>query len=1433
MKITHLLFIIILITYQAFAQNESILTFDINALSKSNEKNIFIEPTSPNATFSIDDVSWSNQIDQDLDTYTRSRRLILRITASEATFTTLRIWTDNGGGNVVYFDYPSDGSGFLLPQGTADYYLDGFGTVSLCGSELPHEVYDISIFLRQWPDGTTLAYRFDTDDADLNNEKFETAAEDIQPNIRVNPTSLTINDPAALRDFSRDPYQINLKNRQIVPSINLEDTSSLTTGEYFLLQFDELPTITELDGYGIKAINFINKNTIMGFISNAVSSQALKKLRWHGKLLASDKISKYVTKQLNERTGNFTFLVYGHTNVLSKNLSNLITSLGGSIINHLSLPSYVKIVRGDNDVFSKLSTIREIAWIMDASPALLKGDPVYFCPGAMTAYGPVGEYVLHDDGWDGPGLGSVELTYFFINGTPDISGDDEQTAVVNGLLEWTKYADITFSQALSSGQNQSFDIMWASGDHGDGDPFDGPGNVLAHCFYPHPPNSETIAGDMHFDEDETWSLTSNYHQFSVALHEAGHGLGLGHSDDPNAVMYAFYQQVTGLQADDIAGIQAIYAPASNANTFTIFNDGQGVLTISSISDNKGWLTTSGFPSTPFNIVAGGSQIVTCNVDWNQLSSQETGAVTINSNDPDEPSVQVSVTAIPDLGDGNDDPTTATVISSIPHTGNYEINPEGDIDWYRLNLTINTAYTIANSSSSNYDSELWLYGPGNSGGTDVGLLVANNDDYGGSLQPRIDYTPTSSGYYFLRIADYSNNPAGSLRKEAKTSSILATGTYTLNITEIPVETVATPTFSPASGTQQPVNVTISCTTPDAVIHYTENGSDPTESSPVYSTPITLSSTTEVTLKAKAWKIGMNASLAASANYPGVVDGVPLIPVTTSETVQKGQDFWVDIQVGDADNPVTDLKVITFDMNYTNTAIIDYVTDEIGPFITSAQKTVLTDDPNGSISASVYRTSGGNSGFGVILRIKFNINNQAIQGQQITFSFLSVQANDASGNLINITPQTKTVTVIEGATVWPGDANNNATVNLFDINPIIIYYGLTGPVRPNASDNWAPQISPFWTPPEATYADCNGNGTINLFDINTVIINYGQTQTSNEPSSDQPKFALADPPLEIVGPVSAVSPGDIFELLINIGSVSLPVTDVKVVTFELSYTQTIFVDYVDYSLVGSFITGGQATVISDDSNGLLTASVYRTSGGNSGFGTIIKFRFQSLPSTPITTTVEYSFGSIQANRSDGTLQPLSPVGTVVELPVELTSFTASASANNNIILKWETATEINNYGFDVERKTNDGEWGKIGFLTGNGNSSSPKRYSYVDNNLFGGSKFQYRLKQIDNDGRYTYSKEIEIEAIPDKYDLLQNYPNPFNPITNIEFQILKPGLVKIKIYDILGNEVATLVNKELEIGYYKCQWNANGVSSGVYFYQIQTVEFVSTKKLLLTK
>ncbi len=186
----------------------------------------------------------------------------------------------------------------------------------------------------------------------------------------------------------------------------------------------------------------------------------------------------------------------------------------------------------------------------------------------------------------------------------------------------------------------------------------------------------------------------------------------------------------------------------------------------------------------------------------------------------------------------------------------------------------------------------------------------------------------------------------------------------------------------------------------------------------------------------------------------------------------------------------------------------------------------------------------------------------------------------------------------------------------------------------------------------------------------------------------------------------------------------------------------------------------------------------------------------------------------------------------VPVELVSFTASVN-KSDVLLNWTTATETNNSGFSVERKTQNSDWKQIGFVKGKGTTTHSNSYSFTDDNV-ASLKYSYRLKQIDFDGSTKYSKIVEIEVnIINVFSLAQNYPNPFNPTTVISYTVPKVSKVKLSVFNILGEEVATLVNEVKSQGTYKINFNASKLSSGVYIYRLETNGFVSSKKMILTK
>lgn len=190
----------------------------------------------------------------------------------------------------------------------------------------------------------------------------------------------------------------------------------------------------------------------------------------------------------------------------------------------------------------------------------------------------------------------------------------------------------------------------------------------------------------------------------------------------------------------------------------------------------------------------------------------------------------------------------------------------------------------------------------------------------------------------------------------------------------------------------------------------------------------------------------------------------------------------------------------------------------------------------------------------------------------------------------------------------------------------------------------------------------------------------------------------------------------------------------------------------------------------------------------------------------------------------------------VPVELISFTANIT-DKKITLNWQTATEINNTGFEIERSMDKTTFNKIGFAAGSGTSTEKINYSFEDDLISSNfkGKILYRLKQIDADGTYKYLNAIEVDVdfTPKEFALFQNYPNPFNPATIISYQIPVSGKVSLKVFDMLGREVVTLVDEVKEAGAYNVSFNGKSFTSGAYFYRFQSGDYIKINKMTLMK
>ena len=259
-----------------------------------------------------------------------------------------------------------------------------------------------------------------------------------------------------------------------------------------------------------------------------------------------------------ERWGGSAYVVVFRSGADMARARDRMRASGFDLIEHPDLRERDLLVAGPRGRVGQLGQWDEVAYVLPASPALVAGQPVTACSGPSIEEGEAGEYVQVGRGWTRTPGRPVELRYTFESVTAKIDEGAARAEIERALREWEKHANLTFTADGEAGGPRTIAIRFAEGAHGDSYPFDGAGRGLAHTFYPAPPNPEPIAGNMHFDGAEDWRIGAGVDLYSVALHEAGHALGLGHSDQPGAVMYPYYHQANGLTSDDIAGIRELY-----------------------------------------------------------------------------------------------------------------------------------------------------------------------------------------------------------------------------------------------------------------------------------------------------------------------------------------------------------------------------------------------------------------------------------------------------------------------------------------------------------------------------------------------------------------------------------------------------------------------------------------------------------------------------------------------------------------------------------------------------------------------------------------------------------------------------------------------------------------------------------------------------------
>ncbi|MCW8803914.1 MAG: T9SS type A sorting domain-containing protein, partial [Ignavibacteriaceae bacterium] len=267
--------------------------------------------------------------------------------------------------------------------------------------------------------------------------------------------------------------------------------------------------------------------------------------------------------------------------------------------------------------------------------------------------------------------------------------------------------------------------------------------------------------------------------------------------------------------------------------------------------------------------------------------------------------------------------------------------------------------------------------------------------------------------------------------------------------------------------------------------------------------------------------------------------------------------------------------------------------------------------------------------------------------------------------------------------------------------------------------------------------------------------------------------------------------------------------------------------------AYLQNNLALQFSAEPEWLLAENIEGTVYNGNSIAVLLNFLTEGLDSG------DYSMDMVISSNDPLTPDIIVPIAMKITsiVPVEFSLFTLE-NINDEVVLKWQTATETNNRGFEIERSQklnikSQSDWANISFVEGRGTSTEKTDYIFRDKIAEPGI-YIYRLKQIDFDGTVSYSSEAEVEVIsPKEFALYQNYPNPFNPSTTIKFALPEKTNIELSVYNSLGEKVADVLSSELSEGYHEVEFSASNLSSGIYFYRLESGNFVSVKKMIIIK
>lgn len=327
-----------------------------------------------------------------------------------------------------------------------------------------------------------------------------------------------------------------------------------------MIEFAQLPAppdLEELRRRGAAIVAVLSDRAFVLAASDTFTSDGLD-LTWSGAFAPAEKLSPRL-----RRGRSSYYIAEFHPDVDMRDARAIALECGLRLVDNPDLLPNDLLLQGSAEALAELAQWDEVAYIYTASSELARGIRVNGCAGALTNQGPVSAGVpLIGDGWDGPGHNGADLKYAFLSLTGKLPADAAKSEIVRAFSEWARYAKLTFSESAQTPASRTLTVSFMSGAHGDAYPFTGALSI-AHTFYPYPVNPEPIAGDMHLNDAVMWRIGAETDLFTVALHEAGHALGLGHSDNPADVMYPYYRRAGGLSLGDVAAILQLYAPQTS------------------------------------------------------------------------------------------------------------------------------------------------------------------------------------------------------------------------------------------------------------------------------------------------------------------------------------------------------------------------------------------------------------------------------------------------------------------------------------------------------------------------------------------------------------------------------------------------------------------------------------------------------------------------------------------------------------------------------------------------------------------------------------------------------------------------------------------------------------------------------------------------------